>query len=212
MEDVDKRAHSVATPAPHGALAAECSTEAIHLIKAADRLRIYSVTSLDSQAFPGRLATVVCCGGERLLPGTQPIYSWRAIEYFLKRCRGRVSSIVFSGPNVLLEEALPCAIERALMLGWAVGLRTNAEEPERLRELLPRLSWVSLELPLPGKALSAVGEQAKASLRMLRTAGIPFECRTPPWSGDHRSAYIRRLGSQLAELGVERYTVTLQRH
>ena len=98
-------------------------------------------------------------------------------------------------------------------LGFKVGLHTGGPYPERLRQLLPLLDWVGLDikaLPEDYPRVTDVpgsGERAWQSLRLLLDAGAALEVRTTPMPGLDGTAYLDTLTARLAAAGVHRYAL-----
>lgn len=76
-------------------------------------------------------------------------------------------------------------MEAVRSLGYVVGLHTAGIFPERLRELLPLLDWVGLDIKAPPDARydRITGRRDSAtpflrSLDVLRSSGVTFQLRT----------------------------------
>ena len=190
----------------------------------ADVLRIGGLTPLTTIDFPGRLAAVVFCQGcpwrcgychnTALLDAGEPAaLSWAAVEQLLRRRRGLLDGVVFSGGEPTLQAALPDALARVRELGFATGLHTAGMYPERLAALLPLLDWVGLDIKGPLHRYDAItatpgsGARAWASLRHLLASGVAHECRTTWHAGLFGEDELLQLGRTLAAQGVRQWAV-----
>ncbi|WP_373506618.1 anaerobic ribonucleoside-triphosphate reductase activating protein [Thiocapsa sp.] len=189
----------------------------------AARLRIGGFVPLTTIDYPGELAAVVflqgcpwrCCycqNGALIDPSAKPVIAWSQIRAFLKRRRGLLDAVVFSGGEPTLQSALPEAMIEVRELGFKVGLHTAGPAPKRLARLLPLLDWVALDIkamPEDYPAITGIsrsGETAWESLSLIQASGVALEVRTtalPHWTARDLAA----LAVLLAEKGVRRYAV-----
>ena len=182
---------------------------------AAEQLRISSVQSLCTEAFPTHLAAVVRCSEpHRSEAEREQYYSWSALEYFLRHWQKMLTGVVFGGSEPLAQPAVADAVARVHARGFAVGLHTAGHHPEPLCALLPQLQWVSLATPIAaGTAVSGQDEllapSVRASIACLVEQRVPFECNTELRWGLTVPDGMRRLAQALADLGVRNYTVTV---
>ena len=135
----------------------------------------------------------------------------------LEARRGLLDGVVFSGGEPLAQEGVVSAMRRAREMGFAVGLHTCGAFPERLREALPLLDWVGLDVKAPWDAYDRVtlgresGVLALASLELLLEAGVDLEARTT-WHPALLSADdIAYIGHDLAARGVRTWAVQAYR-
>ena len=137
--------------------------------------------------------------------------TWREVFTFLKRRRGLLDAVVFSGGEPTLQNALAEAITEVRDLGFKIGLHTASPYPERLPELLPLLDWVGLDVKAPFdqyEALTGVpgsGEKARTGLTTLLESGVAYEVRTTAHSLLHTPESLLRLARELKNLGVKNY-------
>ena len=112
------------------------------------------MTTID---YPGELSAVIFCQGcpwqcrychnEQLIPRQGKTHiSWQHIIEFLRQRRGLLDAVVFSGGEPTLQKALPAAISEIKSLDYKIGLHTAGPYPERLKEILPYLDWVGLDI------------------------------------------------------------------
>jgi len=181
-------------------------------------LQVGGLVPMTTVDFPDRLSAVVFCQGcplrcrychnGSLLPrhGGERI-PWQRILDFLDSRRGLLDAVVFSGGEPTQQRALPAAIESVRAMGFDIGLHTAGVYPERLRQLLPLLDWVGLDvkaLPADYEALTGMagsGELAWHSAQLLVESGLPHELRTTwhPKLMDPRDR--QRMGDAVSALG-----------
>ncbi len=189
----------------------------------APALRVGGLTPLTTIDYPGELATVIFC---QCCPwrcrychnwnlhdaSAQSSIPWSTIRRFLIQRKGLLDAVVFSGGEPTAQHDLTAALSEVRDLGFKIGLHTGGAYPERLRQLLPLLDWVGLDIkalaadyePITGVADS--GKLAWESLSLLLEAGIPLEVRTtvmPNWS----SADVGVIAQMLADVGVRNYAL-----
>jgi len=200
----------------------EAQSTAAH-ISSADRLRIGGFTRLTTIDYPGELAAVVFCQGcawrcrychnTDLLDARAPgLIHWTDIRRFLEQRIGLLDGVVFSGGEPTAQSALGAAMQETRALGFKVGLHTGGAYPDRLRDLLPLIDWVGLDikaLPHDYPAITGVaqsGQRAWESLDLLLTARVPMEVRTtlmPNWTPEQ----IAELAHAIADAGVTHYCI-----
>lgn len=166
--------------------------------KAADSLRIGGLTALSTADYPGQLAAVIFCQGcpwrcaychnPHLLPRhtqhSEHAISWHAVTAFLERRRGLLDAVVFSGGEPTLQTGLPAAVRTVKDMGYAVGLHTAGIHPRRLREVLPLLDWVAMDIKAPFEDYARItgaagsGERAFDCMMQIIASGIAHEFRT----------------------------------
>jgi pyruvate formate lyase activating enzyme len=189
-----------------------------------ENLRIGGLTPLTSIDFPGRLAAVVFCQGcpwrcgychnPALLDANTPAaLSWAELRAFLRRRRGLLDGVVFSGGEPTLQTALPEALQEVRALGFETALHTGGMYPDRLAALLPHLDWVGLDIKGPWRHIDAItgsrhsGPRVQASLRHLLASGVSHECRTTWHPGLFDVDELRALADDLATLGVRHWAL-----
>ena len=167
----------------------------------ASALRVAGITPFTTIDFPGKLSAVAflqgcpwrcvyCQNPWMQPPEVSPDLehdSWEKLEALLKRRKGLLDGVVFSGGEPTVDPALPDAVRKVKAMGFAVGLHTGGMIPKRLEEILPLIDWVGLDVKAPpadaelydrvtGRAHSAA--HFLESFRLIQASGVPFECRT----------------------------------
>ena len=161
--------------------------------KKESELQVSGLVPFTTVDFPGRLAAVVFCQGcawrcgychnshlQEFSPGR---ITWRSVVEFLRKRRNLLEAVVFSGGEPLAQRALPRAIQEARALGYQVGLHTAGPSARRLKEVLPLLDWIGLDVKAPCARYREITQSSGAgetlrSLRSIIEAGVPFEVRT----------------------------------
>jgi len=188
-------------------------------------LRVGGLTPLSATDYPGELAAVVYCQGcpwrcgychnPHLLPRrTAGGIAWSEVLGFLRRRRGLLDALVFSGGEPTAQPGLVLAMREAKALGYRIGLHSAGIYPRRFSEVLPLVDWVGFDAKAPFDAayeritgVRASGEAALASARALLASGVDCEFRTTWHAGFLSPAELERLSATLAGLGVRRYAL-----
>lgn len=157
-------------------------------------LRLGGLTPLTTIDFPGRLAAVLYCqgcpwrcrychNGHLVDANEASSLKWPDVLTFLRRRRGLLDGVVFSGGEPTAQRALLESVGVVRDLGFQIGLHTSGSYPRRLAEVLPLVDWVGLDIKAPPEdypALTGVpgsGDQAFESLELLLASGKPHEIR-----------------------------------
>ncbi len=190
----------------------------------AAELRLGGLVALSTCDWPGQLVATVFCRGcpwrcrychNYHLQDTAapPALSWAEMAAFLRRRRGLLDGVVFSGGEPVVQGGLAAAMAEARALGFAVGLHTAGPAPERLAPLLPLLDWVGFDVKAPFADYAALtgvagsGEAARQSLMLLLHSGVAYEVRTTVHPALIDAAALAELVSTLAALGVRQHVL-----
>ena len=187
-------------------------------------LRVGGLTPLSTTDWPGLLAAVVFCQGcpwrcgychnPDLIParGDSEI-PWDDVLAFLRRRRGLLDAVVFSGGEPTAQAGLVDAVREVRALGFKIGLHTGGMYAQRLAEVLPLVDWVGLDVKAPFADYARItgaagsGERALAGLQQVLASGVDHEIRTtvhPALLGD---TAVIGLAHDLSDLGVKRYVI-----
>ncbi|MBN8769991.1 MAG: anaerobic ribonucleoside-triphosphate reductase activating protein [Thiobacillus sp.] len=187
-------------------------------------LRVGGFTPLSTTDWPGMLAAVVFCQGcpwrcgychnPDLIParGDSEI-PWADVLAFLRRRRGLLDAVVFSGGEPTAQAGLVDAVREVRALGFRIGLHTGGMYAQRLAEVLPLVDWVGLDVKAPFADYARItgaagsGERALAGLQQVLASGVDHEIRTtvhPALLGD---TAVIGLAHDLSDLGVKRYVI-----
>jgi len=190
----------------------------------AARLRIGGFVPLSTTDFPGKLAAVVFCQGcpwrcpychnPHLLPrrATRAI-DWDSILDFLRRRRGLLDAVVFSGGEPTLQTGLAAAMCEVKSMGFEIGLHTAGVDSQQLCAVLPLVDWVGLDIKAKTDDYPGVtgapfsGQRAWHSLAALQRSGVAYEVRTTLHPHLLPAAALMDLVKDLAGCGVTHYVV-----
>lgn len=172
--------------------------------------------------WPGKLAATLFISGcpwrchychNPHLQSRQSQADWTDILKRLSHRKGLLDGVVLSGGEPLVEQACSTMVYALRHLGFEVALHTAGIYPARLRELLPELSWVALDIKTSERAYDQLTgsrgsfARANASLNLLLDWGGPFECRTtwsPEWLTEKE---LIDLAQSLSARGVREYAI-----
>lgn len=157
-------------------------------------LAIGGFTPMSTVDVPGHLAAVLftqgcpwsCryCHNGHLQDVKGEALSWEALLVRLKRRRGFLEAVAFSGGEPLLQPGLPGALRELRAMGFRTALHTGGSHPERLGRVLPLVDWVGFDLKAPWEGYDRItgtpgsGRSAQESLGLLEAEQVPFELRT----------------------------------
>lgn len=158
-------------------------------------LKIGGLTPFTTIDYPDYLAAVLFCRGcswrcgychnQSLLEvDAHGDISWDKVSVFLKSRRGLLDAVVFSGGEPTLQKSLSQAVLAVRKLGFLVGLHTAGAFPENLKEVLPYLDWVGMDIKAPFHEYELVtgapgsGDAARKSALLVRESGVVHQFRT----------------------------------
>lgn len=185
--------------------------------------RIGGLEKLSLVDWPGRLCAVLflqgcawrCryCHNPHLIPFRgETASSWDAFMHWLQRRRGLLDGVVFSGGEPTWQPHLDQAMDAVLALGFQIGLHTGGPSPQRLEPLLTRVGWVGFDFKAPFDRYTQVtgsddGQQARASLGLIQSAGVDYEVRTT-WHPELLDAdELAVMADTLAEAGISSWVI-----
>ena len=193
----------------------------------APRLLIGGITPFSTVDWPGKLACVAflagcpwrCpyCQNHQLRSFDAATLTDDDLFAFLDERRGLLDGVVFSGGEPLAQAAVVDAARESRTRGFAVGLHTCGAYPDRLREILPHVDWVGLDVKAPWNAYERVtgvagsGERARESLELLLAAGVELETRTTWHPALLSPDDVGAIADELAGRGVRTWAVQAYR-
>lgn len=176
--------------------------------------------------YPGCLSLVVFCQGcpwrchychnPHLQSFTAKGYSrtsWKGVVALLKRRRGLLDAVVFSGGEPTVHQGLLSAVKEARSLGFKVGIHTGGGYPDRFQALLPFVDWVGFDIKAPFEKYEAItqipksGEKAYVSAHLLLESGLPYEFRTTVHPKLLTTDDLETLAVTLHEMGVKNWVL-----
>ena len=129
---------------------------------------------------------------------------------FLHARKGFLEGIVFSGGEATSQPALEAAMKASHKLGYRIGLHTSGAYPARLREILPLIDWVGLDIkaPLDERYDLITGAEGSAkkvreSLGLVLASGVAHQLRTTVHPKLLSEKDLADIQSELAALGAE---------
>jgi anaerobic ribonucleoside-triphosphate reductase activating protein len=188
------------------------------------KLSIGGFTPMSTTDFPGHIAAVVFCQGcgwscsychsAHLRPRQYVgAASWPAVREYLRRRRGMLDAVVFSGGEPTLQFGLLEAVQESRALGFKVGLHTGGPYPSRLSVLLPHLDWVAMDVKADFEnyesitGASSSGVKAMVSAMKILESGIDCEFRTTVHPDLISCEHLLTLAKCLAGMGVRNYVL-----
>ena len=130
---------------------------------------------------------------------------------FLDQRRGLLEGVVVSGGEPTIWQDLPKFLRTIKDKGFLTKLDTNGNHPEMLERLLREhlVDYVAMDVKtsLPEYSMlvggGVTGAEIEKSIRLLKTAGIPYEFRTTLIKEVHSEAVLHDMAELLS--GAERY-------
>lgn len=190
-----------------------------------EEVRIGGLVPFSTVDWPGKIVAVAfLCGCPWRCPYCQNSALWESRgagkEGLIRLMEGRhglLDGIVISGGEPLMQPGAVGLAREVRDMGFEVGLHTGGAYPDRLREILPYLSWVGFDVKAPWGRYDGVtrtpgsGERARESFDILVGSGIDMECRTT-WHPDLLTpGDISVIGRTLADAGVRRWAIQAYR-
>lgn len=173
--------------------------------------------------FPGEMAAVIFFKGCPLRcpfchnPALQETgagdKTWQETIAFLQGRKKRLDGVVLSGGEPLMQSDIVRAAQELKDMGFKVAVHTAGVYPEKLRELIPFISWVGLDIKAPWDKYELLSgrpsltDKVKQSIAILQEAGVPFEARTTCDPRYLTVDDIDRLTDELHALGVSTYVM-----
>lgn len=192
------------------------------------KLRIGGFARWSTCDWPGKLAATVflqgcpwrCsyCHNPHLLDASaETEISWEEVISFLKRRRGLLDGVVFSGGEPTLQSSLISAMQEVKELGFQVGLHSAGPYPKVLRALLPFIDWIGFDVKAPFDGYDKITQTpnsaipAQESLQIVLDAGISYEVRTTVHPKLLTNGDVETLKIQLHGMGVQEHKIQVFR-
>ena len=192
------------------------------------QLKVGGFVPFTTTDYPGKLAAVVfvqgcpwqCayCHNPHLQPRTEESPTpWHEVLAILKRRKGLLDAVVFSGGEPTLDPALADAIREVRALGFLVGLHTGGAYPRKLAEILPLIDWIGLDVKAQFvdyervTGIAGSGEQALTCAEVVIKSGIAHEFRTTVHPDLISDASLLQLAQTLSAMGVQNYALQVFR-
>ena len=139
------------------------------------------------------------------------IWTFEKFYQFVEHRKGVLDAVVFSGGEPLMQKKLYQAVQKIKDLDYTVGLHTGGYYPTRLKEVLPLIDWVGLDVKAPKRKYKLVTggfdafEAMSESLNMLIESNVAFECRTTCDPRELDVSDLFEIGMFLKGAGVKEY-------
>ena len=192
----------------------------------ADALVIAGLVPMSTVDWPDHLTATVftqgcpwnCfyCHNQALIPVRTPgVVAWQEVRDLLRRRRGLLDGVVFTGGEALRQDGLADAAREVKAAGFAVGLHTAGMYPRRLRDLVEDglVDWVGLDVKaLPEHYTQVVGRPNAAakvwqSLDVVVGSGVEAEVRTTVVPGDVTADDAVEVARRAHEAGARVYAL-----
>ena len=187
-------------------------------------IRIGGLQRLSSCDWPGELVATLflqgcpwdcpyCHNPHLIPPEVEGALDWQKVLGFLAGRRGLLDGVVFSGGEPTLQRGLPEALRAVRALGFRTGLHTAGPYPAPLAAVLPLCDWVGFDVKAPFAEYRRVtgaggsGEKARESLMRLLESGVAHQVRTTVDPSLLDEAAVKRMGAELAALGVAQHAL-----
>jgi anaerobic ribonucleoside-triphosphate reductase activating protein len=138
---------------------------------------------------------------------------WVQTMAVLKERVNFLDGVVFSGGEPIVQEGIVDAVKEVKSLGYKIGLHTSGILPEKVKELIPLVDWIGLDMKGPVERYDEItkgknsGEKAVKSLDFILDSGLDFEVRTTVDPRILSKEDIISLGYFLSEKGVKTYAL-----
>lgn len=168
--------------------------------------------------YPDRVASVLftagcnlrcpyCHNGELVESYTGPFQEGEDIIEVLIERKRHVDSIVISGGEPTMDPGLPKFLGRLKGLGFDVKLDTNGLKPDALRECLPYLSFIAMDIKTSLENYKSIGTGDTApileSIRVIMDSGLDYEFRCTAVPGFVETETVHKMGEMVR--GAKRF-------
>jgi len=186
-------------------------------------MKIHGLQKMTLLDFPGRVACTVFLGGcdmrcpfchnAELIDGTAPaVMEEEELLAFLKKRKGLLDGVAFTGGEPLLRENLGGLFQRIREMGYPIKLDTNGTHPDRLRRLTEAglVQYVAMDIKnAPERYAETVGldhfdlSPVRESAALLMAGQTEYEFRTTTVAEFHDEESFRKIGEWIR--GAKRY-------
>ncbi len=178
------------------------------------KMNIQGFQKLTLLDFPQKTACTVFCGGCNLRcpfchngslvkkPTENPNAQRDVLEYLEKR-KGILDGVCITGGEPLLQPDLKDFILKVKELGFLVKLDTNGALPKRLKDIIPYIDYVAMDVKSSFKNYQkATGSDMdtsvfKESIEIIKNSSVEHEFRTTVVKGIHTKEDITEIAKYL---------------
>lgn len=153
------------------------------------------------------------CHNPNLQPFDSAAMSFDEVLEFLKTRRNLLDAVVLSGGEPLAHSCILELIRALKQYGFKIAVHTSGIFPERLKEILPELSWVGLDIKAPWPKYNILtgrknyAPKVMESLKILTQGSTLFEARTTCDPRYLTLDDIYCIAAQLDQAGCHTYTL-----
>ena len=186
-------------------------------------MKIHGLQKMTLLDFPGRVACTVFFGGcdmrcpfchnAELLDGSAPpVMDEEELLSFLKKRKGLLDGVAFTGGEPLLQKDLPELAGQIRELGYPVKLDTNGTHPDRLAEMIRNglVQYVAMDIKnSPERYAETAGMNdidigpIRESVSILLEGITDYEFRTTTVAELHNDESFEQIGQWIN--GAKRY-------
>lgn len=162
--------------------------------------------------YPDRVASILftagcnlrcpyCHNGDLVEGYTGPFQEGEDIIEVLIERKHHVDSIVISGGEPTMDPGLPEFLGRLRGLGFDIKLDTNGLRPDALRECLPYLSFIAMDIKTSPENYRSIGAEDTAlileSIKIIMDSGLDYEFRCTAVPGFVETETIPKMGEMV---------------
>jgi pyruvate formate lyase activating enzyme len=184
------------------------------------RFRIAGYVPLSTVDWPDQLSAVIftqgcpwrcgyCHNSHLIPPRGETLLEWRVVHAALLQRKRFLDGVVISGGEPLLQRGLMDVLRKIHALGLKAGLHTAGSLPKQLKNVLPLLDWVGLDIKATPSHYAEIthrnssGQAAWGSLDLIADSGIDYEVRVTVHPQLISTSHLEILLNQLAEKQVK---------
>ncbi len=174
--------------------------------------------------FPEKLAAVVffqgcplkcpfCHNPDLQIFDKKGLIEWSEVLSFLKERRKRLDGVVLSGGEPLMQPDILMAITAIKELGFKVAIHTAGVYPEKMKQLLPLIDWVGLDIKAPKEKYHILSGRENISksvfetLDILASSTLDFEVRTTLDPKHLDISDVHKLANDLKPFQIKTYAL-----
>ena len=163
--------------------------------------------------YPDRVASVLftagcnlrcpyCHNGELVQGYTGPFHEEEAIIESLLARKRYVDFVVVTGGEPTLDPGLPAFLERLGGLGFKVKLDTNGLKPDALRECMPFLDYIAMDVKTSHENYASLGtedtDSIMDSINIIKDCDLDYEFRCTAVPGFVETETVQKMGEMVS--------------
>ena len=165
-------------------------------------LQIKAIEKTTLIDFPGHIAAIIFLGGCNFRcdycynkdlvyrPEQMPTLDEETVFSMIRERKNFLDGVVITGGEATLQTTdLKRVIPRLRSLGLHIKLDTNGYMPEKIRELIPLIDYIAMDIKAPMDRYSEIvgrdimTQRIVESIELIKSSGITYEFRTTVWQG-----------------------------